>query len=314
LKTISLVLSVFLLGISVQSSFAASLEDIRKSIYEGIGACDQAVFTNDDYFATSLRPVVPGVGHVQIYSLKNPSDVINISTDARVSDIKIEGDTAYILTGITLEAWSLSNKRRLFIYKSHPQASAALNWRERASGFILNSNRNGNQAIISHGVLGVTVLDLATGEFTQLIDMPTVSSAQDIARVDADQAVLAVDNDDEGTFRGMYLLDLKTFQITRQIKIDNAFPSAVRVLDNNRLMMIYFNAVWKFDKTSALSAKEARPLRRAWRFPGLEVVDMQGKVAFDQKHLYACFKTWNSKTDERRQVPLAFDLEKLQLN
>lgn len=292
-------------------SFAATIEETRKAIFESVGTCDQAVFTNDDYMALSLHPLVPNVGHVRVYSLKDPSSVFDISTHSRVADIKIEGDTAYVLTGLTFEGWSISNKKQLFQYVSHPQAAPGLDLRERAQGFIIS----GKRAVIAHGVLGVSVIDLETGKVIKTLPMPTVSAAQDIALVNANQAVLAIDNNDERQFRGMYLMNLRTLEFTKQIKIDNALPSAVRVLDNDRLMMVYYNAVWKFGKTQALAAtKEPKPFRRAWQFPGLEVVDMQGKVAFDKKNLYACFKTWDSQTDERNYKPMAFDLKSLQLD
>ncbi|MFL5812347.1 MAG: hypothetical protein ACJ763_02120 [Bdellovibrionia bacterium] len=298
-------------NISLSVANASSIEDTRKAIFEGVGTCDQAVFTNDQYLAVSLLPFVPNVGHVRVYSLKDPSHVTDISTHSRVTDIKIEGDTAYVLTGWTIEGWSISSGKQLFQYASHPQASPGLNLRERAQGFVLS----GKRAVIAHGVLGVTVIDLESGKTIKTLPMPTVSAAQDIALVNADKAVLAIDNNDERQFRGMYLMNLRTLGFTKQIKIDNALPSAVRVLDNDRLMLVYYNAIWKFGKTQALAAtKEPRPSRRAWQFPGLNVVDMQGKVAFDQKNLYACFKTWDSQTDERDYKPMAFDLKALQLD
>jgi hypothetical protein len=310
-KAVWVALTVFCANLSLNFANAASIEDTRKAIFEGVGTCDQAIFTNDEYMAVSLLPLVANVGHVRVYSLKDANNVTDISTHSRVTDIKIEGDTAYVLTGWTIEGWSISGKKQLFQYASHPQAGPGLDLRERAQGFILS----GKQAVIAHGVLGVSIIDLESGKVIKTLPMPTISAAQDIALVNANQAVLAIDNNDEGQFRGMYLMNLRTLEFTKQIKIDNALPSAVRVLDNDRLMMVYYNAIWKFGKTQALAAKkEPKPVRRAWQFPGLNVVDMQGKVAFDQKNLYACFKTWDSQTDVRDNKPMAFDLKSLQLN
>jgi hypothetical protein len=299
---------------SSPSSSPTSNEETRKMFFENAGTCDQAVFTNEDYLALSFRPLVPNVGHVRIFALKEPNEIVDISTRSRVTDIKIDGDTAYILTGWTIEGWSISNKKQLFQYPSHPQSSPGISLRERAQGFIL-SGPNKKTAVIAHGVLGVVVIDLETGKTIKTLPMPTVSAAQDIDLVNANQAVLAIDNNDEGQFRGMYLMNLNTLEFTKQIKIDNALPSEVRVLDNDRLMMVYFNAIWKFGKTQALaSTKEPKPSRRAWKFPGLDIVDMQGKVAFDKNHLYGCFKTWDSQSGERSYQPMVFDLQTLQLN
>lgn len=307
-----------LAGLSAVAAFAApvsspsqSIEEMRKAIFESVGACDAAIFTNEDYLAVSLRPLVPGVGHVRVYSLKDSSRVFDISTSAQVHDVKIEGTTAYVLTGISIEGWDIANEKLLFQYGTHPSARPGLSWRKQAQGFILS----GNHAVIAHGTLGVTVIDLESGGLLKALPMPTVSAAQDIALVDSNQAILAIDNDDEGTFRGMYLMNLKTLEFTKQIKVDNAFPLAVRVLDNDRLMLIYPNAVWKFGKSQALEThKEPKPSRRAWQFPGLEIADIQGKVAFDQKYVYGCFKQWSSQSDQAPLKPMAFDLKTLQLD
>lgn len=296
---------------SSSPSSSPSIEDTRKALFESIGACDEAIFTNDEYLAVSLHPLVSGVGHVRVYSLNDSSRVVDISTSARVKDIKIEGSIAYVLTGISIEGWDIANEKRLFKFATHPAADPGMSWRKQAQGFVLS----GDRAVIAHGTLGVTVIDLTTGNMIQALPMATVSAAQDIALVNADQAVLAIDNDDEGMFRGMYLMDLKALSFTKQIKIDNAFPLSVRVLDNDRLMLIYPNAIWRFGKTQALAAnKEPKPSRRAWQFPGLEIADLQGKVAFDHKYVYGCFKVWSSQSNQAPLKPLAFELKTLQLD
>jgi hypothetical protein len=182
------------------------------------------------------------------------------------------------------------------------------------SQFVFFLENLDGKAVISHSTLGFTILDLKSGLVQKLLPMPTISSAQDIAILNADTAIVGVDNDSEATFRGLYLMDLKTFEIVKQIKIDNAFVSSVRVLDN-RLMLGFFNAIWKFELNKTIEAtKEPFPTRRAWKFPGLFLVDMKGKVFFDNKYLYACFNTMDAETNEREIRPLAVDLKELKLN
>ncbi len=297
----NLILCIFLSVVTAQ----ASLEETRKEIYESQSACDEAVFTDSNYLALSFPNNV-----VRVYSLLDKSLVLEVPSGYRVRDLKIQNDTLYILTGNRLMAWQMKEKKPLFGYVTHPNVRPNSHWVDKASGFILNKN----QAVVSHGAYGISVIDLATGNYVKLLPMPTVSAAKDIDFVNSNTAVLAIDNNDEAQFRGMYLFDLNSLEITKQIKIDNAMPSAVRVLANNRLMMVYFNAVWKFDLNQALSQNSPQPNRRAWRFPGLFVVDMIGKVAFDQKNLYACFKTMDEKTGERDIVPLAIDLKSVKLD
>ena len=301
MKKLILVVSVLLGLVSAH----ATIEETRKQIFESQTSCDQAIFTDTDYMALSLPNHV-----VRIVSLQDKSVVLEVPTGYRVADIKIENNKLYILTGALFMAWDIKEKKPLFGYLTHPDVSNTSHWREKASGFILKDNK----AVITHSTLGITVLNLSNGAFEKVIPMPTVSSAQDISYVDASTAVLAIDNNDAREFRGLYLMNLNTFKITKMIKVDNAFPSAVRVLDNNRLMLVYFNAVWKFELTKALDVKEAQPNRRAWKFPGLFIVDMVGKVAFDQKNLYACFKTTDEQTGARHIVPLAIDLKTVKLD
>lgn len=300
-------LSLLLVG---HLALAQTKEEIRKNVYEGLTTCDQAVYTDDDYMASSLPTGVMKTGHIRLINLNDTQDVTDFPAKDRVVDIKIRQGVVYVLTQTAFEAWNIKQKTALFSYPSHPYSKAVPHWRERASGFILN----GDHAVISHGILGASVLDIKTGAFIKTIRMPTLSSAQDIAAVNASTAVLAIDNDAEATFRGMYLMDLNSYEFSKQIRVDNAFPSAVRVLDNNRLMLIYFNAVWKFDLNTALKSEEARPNRRTWQYPGVYLVDMVGKVAFDKKNLYACMNLMDEKTGARKVKPMAFDLETLKLN
>lgn len=299
-----------LLLVSFQFVQAQDLWTVKKQIFESMPSCDQAVFVDNNYVLSSFPTYKNSNGHLRIVSVSDANKVLDLPAESRIVDAKIVDNKVYILSETSFEAWDLELLKPLFKYKSHPFVNRESPWRELATGFILHRDL----AVISHGILGISVIDLRTGNFLKTVNMYSRTAAQDIDRVNSNTAVLAVDNDTEAEFRGMYVFDLGTLEFTKQIKIDNAFPSAVRVLPNNRLMMIYFNAVWRFDLQSALASTEAQPIRRAWKFPNLYMVDMVGKVSFDEKKLYACFKTIDEKTGARKLVPLAMDLEVLKLN
>ena len=295
-----------------------TIPELRQQAFENLDSCDQAVFMDDQYVVASVneggftgRPTASGQrGHVvRVVPLLNPVKSMFIEVAERASDVKIENGILYILTSKTFEAWDLKTEKQLYIYLTRPDLSSQLHWRKVASGFVLHQGR----AIISHSTLGLSVIDLSSGKFIKLLEMPTKSSAQDIALLNENEAVIAVDNDAEAAFHGIYILDLKTLQISKQINVDNVFPSSVRVLSGNRLMLNFFNAIWKFDLNTAIVAKEAKPNRRAWKFPGLYVVDMVGKVHFDDKNLYSCFKIVDEQTGAQSVKPLAFDLQNLGL-
>ena len=94
-------------------------------------------------------------------------------------------------------------------------------------------------------------------------------------------------------------------------------PFSIRVMPNNRLMLGYINGIWKLDLAKALSSKEAQPNRRTWRFPGLDDVDMRGKVFYDEKYMYSCFGIINPLANgyyTRTPTPMAFDLKDLHLD
>jgi len=305
MKKLGLILFLFLFPSLL---WAQSKEDQKKALYEAATSCDQGQFVNDDYVVSSSYNGVKGF--VTVKSVQKQGLNFSVEAPRRVVDVKIQGNSLYVLTAATLQSWDLNTQKQNWIYVTHPSMSLSTHWRAYASGFILK----GDLAIISHGVYGVSVLNTKNGRFEKQLSMPTISAAQDISYVNESLAVLAIDNDDEAQFRGLYLMDLNSLEFVRQIKVDNAFPSAVRVLDGNRLMMVFFNAVWKFDLNSTLKSSSASPLRRAWKFPGVFSVDMVGKVAFDNKYLYACMNLLNPETGEKTKKPMAFDLATLKLN
>ena len=302
--------SILLCMTTMSLCFGQDLSEVRKKKFEQLNSCDQAIYSNDQYLAVSMPSGATGIGHVRVESLVDDEN-FDLPAHGRIVDIKIENGNIYLLTDTTLEAWAIKDRTFLFSYATHPNVTPASSWRKKASGFILKDGK----AVISHSVLGFTILDLKSGLVQKLLPMPTISSAQDIAMLNADTAIVGVDNDAEASFRGLYLMDLKSFEIVKQIKIDNAFVSSVRVLDNNRLMLGFFNAIWKFELNKTIVAtKEPFPTRRAWKFPGLFMVDMKGKVFFDNKYLYACFNTMDADTNEREIKPLTIDLKEVKLN
>jgi hypothetical protein len=285
------------------------LEEIRKSHFERIGACDQTIYSNDQYLIVGLPKNSQGHYSVRVDSLMQDNSVYDVLASDRVVEARIRDNILYLLTQTTFEAWDLTKRNSIFSYKTHPRLPAQAKLKQRATGFILR----GDWAVISHGVLGVAVMDMKSGFFVKLLPMITVSNARDIDLVDADTAILAIDNDAEGAFKGFYLMDLKTNEFMKTISLTNPYPTSVRVLDNNRLMSVFFNAIWKFDLKESLAAKEAKPNRITFRFPGLKAVELYGKVHFDDKYLYACFKKFNLDNDTFSFHTLTYDLDVLKL-
>jgi hypothetical protein len=139
------------------------------------------------------------------------------------------------------------------------------------------------------------------------------SSAQDITALDDKTAIVAVDDSSEGQFRGLYLLDLQSLEITKQIAIDNAMPLSVRVLPaENHLYVGYINAIWKFDLAKTLSSKKAEPEQRTWNFQNSDDSDFVGKLYFDEQNVYGCQRILY--TGQQTFQPFVSGLSDLQLN
>lgn len=292
------------------SSFAHALpkEEIRKAHFERIGTCDQTIYSDEEFLVVGLPKNSQGKYSVRVDSLNSNNEVFDLSANDRVIESRIRNGILYVLTQTTFEGWRLSDKTHLFSYKTHPHLQSNSWGKQKATGFVLRND----WAIISHGTLGASVLDIKSGYFVKLLPMLSVSSARDIDLIDADTAILAIDNDSEFSFKGFYVMDLKTNEFVKQIRLKNPYPTSVRVLDNNRLMSVFFNAIWKFDLTQTLASEEATPNRITFRFPGLRQVELYGKVHFDSKYLYACFRQYHDD-DSITFHTLTYDLDVLKL-
>lgn len=291
---------------------AENISDSRKAAYESLPGCGLAVTSDETFLAASLPDKGPHQGAWALVNLQTKEQTLFPANDTIV-DIKLQNGTAFVLTETTFEAWNLKSKKQLYSYASHPEVGTGSKWSKKATGFVFRAGK----ALITHGVLGFSLLNLETGDVEKTIALPTVSSAQDITLIEEKKALVAVDNADEAEFRGLYVLDLSTLDIVKQIKIDNAYPLSIRALPGNRLMIGYLNAIWKFDLAAALKGNEANPNRRSWKFPGLFDVDMRGKVFYDNDNLYSCFGVFQDAPGgviSRKNTPLAFKLSDLKLN
>ncbi|QDK38702.1 hypothetical protein [Bdellovibrio sp. NC01] len=308
MKYLLLFPALFLCGLA----HAENISDLRKAAYENLSSCGQAVTSDDSFLAASLSDIGPHQGRWALVNLQTKEQSLFPANDTIV-DIKLQDGKAFILTETTFEAWDLKNKTQLYSYASHPEVGTGSKWSKKATGFVFRAGK----ALIAHGVLGFSLLNPETGVVEKTIALPTVSSAQDITLIEEKKALVAVDNADEAEFRGLYVLDLSSLDIVKQIKIDNAYPLSIRSLPGNRLMIGYLNAIWKFDLAAALKGQEANPNRRSWKFPGLFDVDMRGKVFYDNDNLYSCFGVFQDGSGaitSRKNTPLAFKLSDLKLN
>lgn len=298
--------------VALAQSQPSSLSTARKTFYQNLESCGQAVWSDANWMVASLNNTANGLGHIRLQSLTDSLKSLDLPAADTVVDVKVQGDTVYVLTETTLEAWSISKATQVFQVPSMAGITKAMPWYDKANGFILSHGR----AVIAHGSRGLSIIDLSSRAQAKVIPMPTISSAQDIDALNDSTAVIAVDNASDGEFRGIYVFDLGTLQITKQIKIDNAYPLSIRALPNNILRISYINGVWQFDLQTALSRKEAYPAIRIWQFPGVDDVDMRGKVFYDDSNMYSCFSWVNNYVGGMGMVsghPMVFSLKDVNL-
>jgi hypothetical protein len=304
-----LVLLSIVMALASSAAFAQDLVASRKALFEGFESCGQAVYSDSQWFAASLPSTVNGIGHIRVKSLTDSLKSLDLPAGDNVVDVKVRDGAVYVLTETTFEGWNISTAKQLFSFPSHPDVTKSSYWGNKATGFILSANA----AIIAHGNLGLSVIDLKTGAFGKLIPMLSHSSAQDITALDDKTAIVAVDDSSEGQFRGLYLLDLQSLEITKQIAIDNAMPLSVRVLPaENHLYVGYINAIWKFDLAKTLSSKKAEPEQRTWNFQNSDDSDFVGKLYFDEQNVYGCQRILY--TGQQTFQPFVSGLSDLQLN
>lgn len=312
LVLISIIISSSL-GFAAAASESPNISQTRKLIFEKMESCGQAVFSDENWFVASLADLANGQGKLRITSLKNLEQSYDLTTDDTIVDVKIKDTKLYALTETTVEAWELNTWKHLFSAPSHPDVSKNSKWSKKATGFIFRDNK----LLITHGVMGFSLFNPTTQQVEKTISLPTISSAQDITLINPEMALVAVDNADEAEFRGLYVLNLSTLDIVKQIKIDNAYPLSIRTLGKNSLLIGYISTIWKFDLSAALKGQEALPNRRTWKFPGLFDVDLRGKIFYDAQNMYSCFGVFQNDAGSmiaRKPTALAFPLLDLKLN
>lgn len=303
-------LALFGILFTFSSALAAqNLPEIRKAFFEKLEGCGQAVYSDTNWFVASLPNTANGIGHIRIQSLLDPQKSLDLPANDTVVDVKIRDGQVFVLTETTLEAWDIASAKSLFKYATHPNVGKGSHWNLKATGFVLK----GDQALIAHGTLGIEALNLKTGAIDKMIPMLSESSAQDIAFVNDTTAVVAVDDQAEAAFRGLYVLDLNSMTVSKQIPIDNALPYSVRVTPQG-LLVGYINAIWKFDLNQTLNSRgEAQPLHRSFIFPGLANVDIRGKTFYDETYMYSCFYHPNGDSGDMGAYPKVFKLTDLGL-
>lgn len=290
------------------NSSHAEFPDKVSQIYKSQKTCGSAFFSDENYFVSSQMPTGILADTIYVSYLTSRDSDYLISIQDQAVQVIVNKNILYILGRVSIQAYDLDKRSRIFNYSTHPFVTAKSNWREVASGFIVVDDI----AYISHGVKGFVVLDLKTGKFKKLIQMPTISAAMDIAKVDENHALAVVDNNDDSEFRGLYWLNLKTLEVEKKMKVDNALPLGVSFKQPDSIYITYLNSIWKISLKEALKSSEPSILRRAWKFQGQEV-NIHSRSSFDEQNAYLCVDEFNNTLGVNIPVPKVFSLKELKL-
>jgi len=214
-----------------------------------------------------------------------------------VVDFLVDGDNLYLIKkDSSLEKWSLAKREK---QTSYPTTERSIdNLKKRPTGLVLFEN----QLFISHGMLGVTVLDLASGKITAEIPLAQgqpydlQSQAADIAS-NGSMAYITMESanyDPQGRgipFNGFITVDMKSRNVMKQTPINTTqevfgFPKIeisndTAIVQNSGILLTYPLAMLD-------SEKIAYPTKRIWAQDRNGVP--LGRVWADETAIYSCMK------------------------
>ena len=288
------------------AAFAAANSAQIKSILEAQKECGSFVRVDQAnaylgfarYKNATEEPRLPVPALVNVAPLSG-SQPFTLSTKDGAIDMITDGSTAYILTYTSIEEWNLDSHARTNEYATTNEP-APLEYKRHASAFA----RFGNQLVIAHGRLGLTVFDLGSkkivGEIHPLKEqLPLESMATGItvqgslAYVTYDSYTLPAQGDENKDFRGLVVIDLAAGKIVSQM--GGMDPGATSVTSDANRVVVNFDGLplWKYDLNALRSSKGAAdlpsPLRRVFRFP--DHGHPTGSAAMDDVYYYTCFST-----------------------
>lgn len=278
--------------------------------YSALSTCGEAIFVDQNWIITNQfnHPSL-----IQVLKKDSVTDSLFdfiLNAKETVVDLKVNENYLIVLTRTQIQKWNLKEQKMVSSFKTYPNISSQWHPRELASGFVII----GNKAIITHGISGISVVNLINGSIEKVQPMYTISSAQDIDKLNDSEIIVAVDNNDSREFRGVYILDINSLSLKRKVFIDNALPLSIRVLDQNRVLIGYLNSIWRFDTSEILNNNSPKPVRRAWKFPKVAVASFFGKTAFFENKMYACFAGLNNLTQSPQYLPTVIELKDVKLD
>lgn len=276
--------------------------------FKAVPVCSGAVAADNERVARIAAPgqlTVTGVGDFQSFDL---------AVSPKVVDLKIKGDTLYVLLPRAIQEWSLTARSMISETAtfSHGRGEG---YREGAMGMEFS----GDLLIIAHGRLGYSVYDTGSHEIVAeravlQNQLPLESVLTDVTVADG-RAIFVADNyslagPGQMPFRGFLIVDIATLvEIHRAQGID---PGAMNILLTGDTAVVGFDGPMHSFRWSEVTGRgDVRLRRTVYRYEKSGHPIGQAAVVGDQ--MLTCFMLDGQPGEPKKYVPMVLDLATFRL-
>lgn len=276
----------------------------REEAFKAVPVCAGAV-TMD---ATRVARVgdlgqiaITGLGQTEAFDLPMTRDAV---------DLKIQGQTLYVLTTGTIQEWSMT-ERKMISEMPTINTDIRLQHGEEATGM----DWHGTSLVISHGGMGYSIYDTVNHKITDhvlvLRDQFPMESRLTSVVVVGDQAIFSVDNwtlsmpDQKGAFIGFLVMDLNTGkEIHRSPGPD--VGNEMMVLAGDQLIVGYgMIPLHAFKLSDVLNGKRAMIQKIVMTYPvhGHPI----GRAFYADNKLMTCFRQSGTEGQPSHTMPMVIE-------
>lgn len=295
---ISIVFALIVFNLPTSMAFAAPNSEAMKQAVEQLSGCGNFLRADNQFVYTGFGPYwtgsqsnrkpQPSVLRFMDYSTFKESQVM---TDDAAIDLATHQNKTYVLTYNGLEEWTIATRQRQGIYQTN-QTDNRYDDEQHAQAMALYQNK----LVIAHGRLGVSIFDLNLKRVTKTIPLISQGSLESMAKgvaVSGQYAFVVLDSytlvsaHQKVPFRGIVVIDMQTESVVKEIGDLPPGLDSIAADQNSLVLSFYGMPLWRYPITSVLSAKNAQPAARVFKFP-LEG-SPKDKAMMDDKYYYTCF-------------------------
>lgn len=289
----------FLTLLLISFSLQAASPELIKTTLEAQPACANFVRLADEKLVLGFGPYWP-LGRNERFNVPSPLRVIPLGStsmmetqtlDSGIDALQI-GDRLFVLTFDALEERMADSLDLVQAHPTHNLDQQELKYRQHPTAMI----RSGNQILISHGRLGVTVFDLATRSITKRVALLQSQMAESEAvGLTLAQGKIFVLMDsftlpspgNPPVFQGLIVIDPATMTVEKELAGMDPGASEVVAMNDGLLISYLGMPLWKFRYQDLNGTKLPRP--RAVVFSFGMAGHPTGRLLVDDTYIHGCF-------------------------